>query len=206
MSLLASLEKELSSKLDKAADKLSTRDPVEWMEHEFYIPETRTDPILRGRIGLQDYQADAIREAFATDEKGNFKYSIIIWSDIKKSAKSTIAAAVTLFRAEFAEWGEFYVVANDLKQADSRVAHYIRRGIQLNERMRDTYRVLGYRTVAPNGSFIEAIPIDPSGEAGGNADLVVFSELWGANENQKQTMWVEMTIPPGKHGKAFRWV
>jgi phage terminase large subunit-like protein len=176
------------------------------MEREFYIPETRNDPVLRGRIGLEQYQKDALREAFSTDAKGNFKYSIIVWSDIKKSGKSTIAAAVNLFRAEYTEWGEFYVVANDLKQADSRVAHYIRRAIQLSPRMRDSYRTMGYRTIAPNGSFIEAIPIDPSGEAGSNADQISFSELWGANENQKQTMWAEMTIPPQKHGKAFRWI
>mgnify|MGYP006935472212 CR=1 FL=1 len=192
--------------MTQAAEKLETKDPVEWMEREFYIPETRNDPVLRGRIGLQPYQKDALREAFSTDSNGNFKYSIIVWSDIKKSGKSTIGAAVNLFRAEYTEWGEFYVVANDLKQADSRVAHYIRRAIQLNPRMRDSYRTQGYRTIAPNGSYIEAIPIDPSGEAGSNADQITFSELWGANENQKQTMWAEMTLPPGKHGKSFRWI
>jgi phage terminase large subunit-like protein len=157
-------------------------------------------------MNLEPYQRDALIEALTPDENGRYKYSIIVWSDIKKSAKSTIAAAVTLYRASFTEFGEFYVVANDLKQADSRVNHYLRRAIMLNPKMRERYKQQGYKITTPSGAFVEAIPIDPSGEAGTNADMVVFSELWGANEDAKQKMWSEMTIPPAKHGHAFRWI
>lgn len=187
-------------------EKFSTPDPVKWIEKNFYIPETRDDPDLRGKFVLQPYQRDALREAFATDKRGLFKYSIIVWSDIKKSAKSTIAAAVNLFRAHFTEFGEFFVIANDLKQADSRVAYYLRRAIQLNPSLIAKYKTVGYKTTSPSGSFIEAIPIDPSGEAGSNADQITFSEMWGANESAKQTMWAEMTLSPTKHGKSFRWI
>lgn len=200
------MTRNLQRELGEAQKKLSTRDPIEWIEEEFYIPETRHDPVLHGRIQLVDYQRDVLKEALSRDEKGNYKYSIIIWSDIKKSGKSSIAAAVNLSRAEATEWGEFYVVANDLKQADSRVNHYIRRAIQLNPRLKGTYSRNGYRITAPCGAYIEAIPIDPSGEAGSNADMITFSELWGANESAKQNMWAEMTIPPNKRGQAFRWI
>ena len=182
------------------------RDLVTWIKRNFFIPETKNDTHLKGRIGLQPYQEDVLREALGTDENGNFKYSIIVWSDIKKSAKSTICAAVNLARAWHAEYGEFYVVANDLKQADSRVSMYLRRAVQLNPNMNKKVRTPGYKIHLPSGSFIEAIPIDPSGEAGSNADQISFSELWGANEDAKQNMWAEMTIPPGKYGKAFRWI
>lgn len=101
---------------------------------------------------------------------------------------------------------EQYVVANDLKQADSRVAHYIRRAIQLNPKLNSRYKINGYRITSPNGSFIEAIPIDPSGEAGGNADQITWSELWGSNERAKEDMWTEQTIPPNKYGRAFRLI
>lgn len=205
-----SLRKDLLSKvqegLKEGAEKLIIPEAVDWIEKEFYIPETRNDRKLRGRIQLMPYQEDVLREVFRKDENGKFRYSIIVWSDIKKSAKSTVAAAVNLYRSFFSEFGEFYVVANDLKQADSRVAHYIRRAVELNPKLRDRFRVAGYRTTAPSGSYIEAIPIDPSGEAGTNADMVTFSELWGAHEDAKAKMWAEMTIPPMKHGYSFRWI
>lgn len=179
---------------------------MNWIEHEFLIPETRNNPHLRGRMVLEPYQRDVLNEVLTLDEKGKYKYSIVVWSDIKKSAKSTIAAAVNLFRATFTEFGEFYIIANDLKQADSRVNHYLRRAIQLNPKLRAKYKMQGYRIACPSGAFIEAIPIDPSGEAGTNADMITFSELWGANEDAKQKMWAEMTLPPMKHGHSFRWI
>ena len=123
---------------------------------------------------LQPYQRDALNEALTPDENGRYKYSIIVWSDIKKSAKSTIAAAVNLYRSTFTEYGEFYVIANDLKQADSRVAHYIRRAVELSPKLREKYKIQGYRITTPSGSYIEAVPIDPSGEAGTNADMITF--------------------------------
>ncbi len=192
--------------LTEAAERSSIPSPVAWIEKNFLIPETRRDPDLRGRMLLQPYQRDALNEALTPDENGDYKYSLIVWSDIKKSAKSSIAAAVNLYRAEFTEWGEFYIIANDLKQADSRVSHYIRRAIQLNPKMQKRYKQQGYKITTPSGSFIEAIPIDPSGEAGSNADQMTWSELWGANEGAKQNMWAEMTNSPTKHGKSFRWV
>jgi phage terminase large subunit-like protein len=179
---------------------------VSWIEKNFFIPETRQDPELRGRLRLQPYQRDALTEALSRDENGMYKYSLIVWSDIKKSIKSCIAAAVNLYRAEFTDWGEFYVVANDLKQANSRVSHYIRRAIVLNPVLAKKYKKLGYTITSPSGSVIEAIPIDPSGEAGSNADQITFSELWGANEEAKKNMWAEMTLSPTKHGKSFRWI
>lgn len=192
--------------LEDAAERLSTPDVVDWIEKEFYIPETRNDPKVRGHFLLQDYQRDTLREALSKDDDGNFKYSIIVWSDIKKSTKSTIAAAVNLYGTEFSEFGERYVIANDLKQADSRVSQYIRRAITLHPKFKNSYSVRGYRSTAPNGSFIEAIPIDPSGEAGSNADMITWSELWGANQTAQENMWAELTLSPTKHGKSFRWV
>lgn len=147
-----------------------------------------------------------MREALSKDEDGNFKYSIIVWSDIKKSAKSTIAAAVCGWMIENTDWGEIYIIANDLKQADTRVAHYLRRGIALSPDFGDGYRTPGNKIIASHKSFAEAIPIDPSGEAGSNADAIFFSELWGAHETAKQNMWAELTLSPTKFGQSFRWV
>lgn len=179
-------------------------DPVRWIEKHFFIPE------LRGPLVLAPYQKKALREGVALEPDGLFRYSIILWSDIKKSIKSTIAAAVILWRAFQVDaesgWGSFYIIANDLKQADSRVAYYLRRAIQLNPDLRAVCQVRNYKVTLPNKTFIEAIPIDPTGEAGSNADGMVFSELWGAHGKAISQMWVEMTLSPTKFGKSFRWI
>lgn len=172
----------------------------EWIEQNFWIPENK------GPMNLAPYQRAALREALRRDSAGKFVYSTVIWSDIKKSGKSTLAAGVALWRAWGAPWGSVYLVANDLKQADSRVGYYMRRGIELNPVMRNIVKQRNYRLVLPNSAFIESIPIDPSGEAGSNADGVVFSELWGAHQQAQQRMWTEATLPPNKFGYSQRWV
>jgi phage terminase large subunit-like protein len=186
--------------------ELINPDPIAWIEQHFYIPETR------GPLTLDRYQKQALRTALAMDDEGLFVYSAILWSDIKKSAKSTIAAGVALWRAiqidALEGWGSVYIIANDLKQADSRVAYYMRRAILLNPQLRALCKVRtgSYKVTLPNQTFIEAIPIDPTGEAGSNADMVVFSELWGAHSKAQSQMWTEATLPPNKFGKSFRWI
>jgi hypothetical protein len=81
-----------------------SRDPVEWIHRNFFIPEkinavaqVGDDPGQHPRaINLHPYQIAALREAYKIDAEGKFIYSVVVWSDIKKSAKSSIAAAVAL--------------------------------------------------------------------------------------------------------------
>jgi hypothetical protein len=189
----------------KTVDVFVDPDPIRWIENHFHIPE------LKGPLQLDDYQKKALREALSSKE-GVFDYSIILWSDIKKSIKSTLAAAVILWRAfqvdDESGWGSFYIIANDLKQADSRVFYYLRRAIELNPAMKAvcSVRTGSYKVTLPKQTFIEAIPIDPTGEAGSNADGLVFSELWGAHGKAMSQMWAEMTLSPTKFGKSFRWI
>lgn len=187
----------METRANKSSDP---QDAVTWIEKNFWIPETRSP------IHLIDYQKRCLNHVLTKNENGNFPYSVVIWSDIKKSAKSTIAAAVAQWLAMTVDYAEIYIIANDLKQADSRVAHYFRRSLDLNIEMRGRYRQRGYKTIFDNGSFVEAIPIDPSGEAGSNADAIFWSELWGAHEEAQERMWTEMTLSPTKFGKSFRWV
>lgn len=179
---------------------------ITWIEQHFYAPETR------GPITLAEYQKAALREALAEDEAGLLRYSTILWGDIKKSIKSTLTAAVIMFWADTFDWSSIKIVANDLKQADSREAYYIRRCIGLNAAYfvhergvkinLATYKI----TFPATNSVIEAIPIDPSGEAGGNDDIVVYTELWAAKGTKYRTMWTESTLSPTKFGRSFRWV
>jgi len=179
------------------------RDPVAWIERYFYIPETEDHHIV-----LPEYQRAALRAALARDENDDFLYSLMLWSDVKKSGKSAVAAAVALWMAWNSPWGSIKIVANDLKQADSRVSYYLRRAVTLHPIMRDMVKIKpsGYLVEFPNHCRIEAIPVDPKGEAGGNDDAVFYSELWAANNEASQRLWTETTLAPLKYGRSFRWV
>lgn len=174
-----------------------------WAQAHFWIPETR------GPIALYPYQRAVLREARRRDSNGNLVYSIVVWSDIKKSAKSTIAAIVGLHTAITTPWARVYAVANDLDQASSRVGEYMTRAITNDAELSKHCRAVPSRNVIEitdtNGK-VEFIPIDPTGEAGSNSDLIIFSELWGAHEKAHKLMWAEMTLSPTKFGQSQRWV
>lgn len=174
-------------------------DPVEWIQREFYIPETK------GALQLEPYQAAVLRIALTRDENGNFPYSLVLWSDLKKSAKSTIAGAVVLWLAWHNEWETCRVVGNDLKQANSRTFYYITRAVELNPRLKPLVKVKNYHIELPNHTTIEAIAVDPKGEAGGGDLIVCFTELWAAKNEAAKQLWTETTLSPLKYGKSLRW-
>jgi len=174
---------------------------VDWIQRNFYIPE------LNGPIILYPHQIAALTEALAVDSAGLFKYDLVLWSDIKKSAKSTIAGAVVLWRCVNTERGKFRIVANDLKQAASRVFEAITTCLQLNRRLGSQFTQTKYTlTHIPTGSVIEAVPVDPKGEAGGGDDMVEFTELHSADNDAARRMWTETTLSPLKFGKSQRWI
>lgn len=176
-------------------------DAVNWIVENFRIPETPDK-----RLILHPYQRACLNEALRKVD-GKFVYSTVLWSDIKKSIKSTIAAAVVLWRAYHTEWAQILVIANDIRQADSRVGYYIRRAIELNPTLNHIAKIKNYEIrFLHNHAVIESIPIDPTGEAGSNADMVVFSELWGAHHKAQLRMWTESTLPPAKFGYSQRWI
>lgn len=186
------------------ARKLSTpvtTDICTWAEDNFFIPETPDH-----KLKIAPYQKTAIAQAMEVDANGDFVYNTVVWSDVKKSIKSVLSACRGLYAALTNEWATVYVIANDLKQADSRVAYYMRRAVELNPDLKRRCKINRYTIEFDNHSRIEAIPIDPSGEAGSNADLLIFSELWGWKHDAAKRMWTEMTLSPTKFGKSQRWV
>lgn len=175
-------------------------DPVRWIQTHFYIPETKKP------MELHESQIIPLREALSVDENGLMKYSTVVWGSIKKSAKSSIAAAVVLWMMWQDEWRSGKIVASDLKQAQSRVFSYAKRAIRLHPEWRNLCRVTQTRIYFPNNSMVEAIPMDPEGEAGGNDDIVSYTEIWSWKSDKAQRMWTESTLSPTKFGKSVRWL
>lgn len=200
LKLRATAELELRRRREAAAIQFIDNDPVRWIKKNFYIPETN------GPIPIYPFHEKGLREALAIDDDGNFRYSTVVWSAIKKSAKSTIAAAVALWFAWQRPFSTIKIIANDLHQANSRVFWYIERCLVLNKEMGQQVRIKNYKITFPNHSIIEAIPIDPTGEAGGNDDFIVYSEIWGWRYAAAMKVWTELTLSPLKYGKSIRWV
>lgn len=171
-----------------------------FLETHVYDPET-------GRLlELHDEQRVVV-EAFNTrDDNGNFIYSDWVYSAIKKSGKTTIAAGLVLWQAWRVANGQAYVIANDLKQADSRMFRVIEYAVKKHPDMKHFARVVRYKIILDNGTFIEALPVDPQGEAGMNPTVIAYTEAWGAKGNKAEMMWTEAVLSPTRAGQAFRLV
>jgi len=188
--------------------------PTEWIEKHFYVPNV-IDPVTGEKLGegpivLADYQGRVLREALSRLPNGDFRYSTILWSDLKKGAKTTLAAAVALwFAATQTNMGHIYCLANDGKGSQDREYTTICNAIAISKKhnpiFQDVHPIQTKMTL-PNGTVIEAIPCDPEGEAGSEPDLTVWGEVWGFRQTHKMRLWTEMTIPPTKFGRAMRWV
>jgi len=187
---------------------------VDWITSHFYIPEvvfTVGDIELKGPIWLADYQIQALNEA-TSKQDDLYKYSLIVWSDIKKSIKSTIAAAVALRMAFLKDWGSIKMVGNKKEQAKSRSYYYLTRALKLNPTTKKMLndgdiKISNYNiTFFFNNTTIQALPLNPEGEAGGNDDLIIWTEAWAARSKAAVTMNTEMVIPPAKFGKGFKWL
>lgn len=179
-------------------------DAIHWIQSNFYLYDT-------GQLmQLYDCQRLPLELALSRDAVGNYRFNTVLWSWPKKSAKSSVIAAVADYVASHRRNASVKLVANDLKQADSRIGYYLRESILLSQKAgkRPGIKVTpsGYTVTYPNRAKIECVPIDPSGEAGGNDDLIVYSELWGWKSKAHQLMWSEMTLSPTKWGNSQRWI
>jgi len=192
----------------RAIDQYLQQDPPYWIENNFFVSDPR-DPVTGeqfspGPLRLATHQKQILRAAL-TKIDGLFPYSTILYSTIKKSGKTRIAAAVGMwFAATQGDYNEVYCLANDGKQSSDRLLAAIKQCLALNPTL--GWSVTKTRIDLPNGTFIESIPCDPTGQAGSNPGLTLWSEMWGYHQEYKARLWSEMTIPPTRFGKALRWV
>lgn len=183
-------------------------DPPTWISENFYIQDPRdptTGEILPpGPIQLAPIQERILRAALLKIG-GEFRYSTVLFSTIKKSGKTRLSAAVgAWFAATQGSYNEIYCMANDGKQSSDRILSAVRQSVELNSQL--DWNVTKTKITLPNHTFIEAIPCDPTGQAGANPGLTLWSEMWGYRHEHKERLWSEMTIPPTRWGRALRWV
>lgn len=176
---------------------------IEWAEENFYIAETGL-PIV-----FEPHQRAILKAALTRGADGHFPYRLIIFSSIKKSGKTAIAAVtVRWFAEEQTRFGEIYCLGNDARQARERSYEKAADSIRLTPGFRhrgsdgvlkDRWLVQANRMLSmTTGSRIEALSVDARGEAGSNPDLTVWTELWGFENPDAVKFFHEMTPPPTK--------
>lgn len=195
-----------SSKIIRAAEYL---DPGFWGSRHFYI-EDRFDLATGARLGpgpivLAPLQRRIIKAALERDGSGQFRWTTIIYSAPKKSGKTRLAAMVAAWLAYWSgKYAEVYCLANDGKQSADRVLGAIKKAVTLSPTLDWQTTLTSVRL--PSGAFIDAIPVDPTGEAGSQPTGTFWSEMWGFRLSAKERLWTELTIPPTRFGYAVRWV
>lgn len=179
-----------------------------WAARNFYIPETDRP------IALLPHQVSILNYVF--DPNNPYQYGgTIIYSTIKKSGKTAVAAMVGRWIAE--TWGrsnEVYAVANDQEQARGRIYQKIIDSIQMqakNEAFEAKTLNIGWKIIerqaeyTNNGSIVRALSSDYRGEAGSNPTATLWTELWGYTSEASRRLWEELTPVPTRR-RSVRYV
>jgi phage terminase large subunit-like protein len=177
-------------------------DVAEWAEERFYIVEGKRP------IQLQPVQKEVLRLFFELRDDGRFKWRTGLYSTIKKSGKTTVAALVQRWAAEcWGDYGEIYHMGNKLDQAKDRAYKITRRSIELAPpKERNEWDIQALKmTHDPTKSFIQAYPVNAAGSAGGNQRLTTWTEFHGYVYEEHEKMFTEMQPVPTQP-LSFRFV
>jgi len=180
------------------------REYTDWMDQEkFWIRDSwsmeEQDFVGEGPLVLFPRHRRILSHVLKFNEKGRFPYETVMFSDVKKTAKTALSASVGCWYAEEARPGtEIYIIANSLEQGEGRVMrdaqfHFEKRIAKNGPR----YCKIGqYRIELHNGTFIQVSSQSFKSAAGSRHALTLWDELWGTTSEADRRMWDEMVPIP----------
>lgn len=152
---------------------------------------------------LLAFQREILNLAFAFDENGRLPYDTVLYSTIKKSGKTTLNAALTLWWAFTQEApNSCLCVANDLEQSIARVFRTMEGLIDHNPELKQEAEVQQKTIYLANGTEIKAIAGDYEGEAGANQGWVSWDEPWALTSERSRRFWEELTSVPTRRNSV----
>lgn len=179
---------------------------LEWIDtKQYWVRDTWSDEKKRmigeGPLHLFPIQRRILGHALTFTEEGLLPYETVLYSCVKKSGKTAIAAAVGAWYAEEGPAGsEIYVIANDLEQAASRVfrdlAFHFKKRNEHHKGKGNFCKITEYRIDFPNGTFIQVLSQSYRSVAGSRHALTLWDELWGVVSEANRRTWDEMTPIP----------
>jgi len=154
---------------------------------------------------LMPEQREIQRLAFTFDENGRLPWDTVIYSCVKKSGKTTLNGALTLWWAFTQEApNEILIVANDLEQSLARVFRTMEGIIEHNPELKQEAEVQTKTIYLANGTTITAISGDYAGASGSNHGWVSFDELWAYTSESSRRLFEELTpVPTRKNSVRF---
>ncbi len=195
--------------------QLRGMDIVSWGEKFFYIPSDSGRPrtirfLPHQKIIMRLFFDPACAEYFGCEPN----FQTLVYSTVKKSGKTAIAALVARWITE--TWGshaEVYALANDLEQARGRIYAAALASIELDpDYARADKGILGrWRIIEreavhlPTHGVLKAVSADYKGEAGSNPVATLWSELWGYTSEASLRLWDELTPVPTRP-RSIRYV
>ncbi len=174
------------------ADALAkyAHDPVGFIDH--FITRNEKGKPWR----LNRHQRRVLVKALRWDDDRRLCLRVFLWSEMKKSGKTFLAACLVIWWAYVTGDTEIIVAANDLEQSVSRVFRTVTKLLEYNSDLADSATVRAQEILLTNGTTITAIASDYKGAAGARHSLVVFDELWGYTLEAAQRLYEELTPPP----------
>ena len=169
---------------------------VEWAEKEFVIRDVPGKPA--SPIILEPHQKAILRHVFTPNNRGRYPYSTVVYSCVKKSGKTTLAALVMGWAAD--TWPgpvEIFSCANDEEQAISRAFENLQELARSNPRIAARAAAIKKTIQWNNGTKVQVLSGDYAGAAGSQKQaLVVFDELWSFRSEQSRRLYDELTPIP----------
>lgn len=187
---------------------------VQCIETEYWIKKPTGE---KGPLQLESHQKQILNRWFTpkTEEPyPKFDWRTFIYSCPKKSGKTETAAAVAYAFLRL-YGGECYSIANDAKQAESRMFERVINMLRLMkeedeplfctvvqedfwDRVQKGGRVVfnDNDQVNPGPHSLQFVASDYAGEAGALNALVVFDEIWGITQERGERLWTEMQPQP----------
>lgn len=169
-----------------------------WIDDKGFFIAEAYDPIKDEMIGagkliLLEHQREILDHCLTPLEDGSLPYTTVVYSCVKKSGKTTIAAAVGAWAGdEFQDNSEIYCLANDEEQARSRVFKDISYHVKRARIANPLKTVIQY----PNDTTIQSLATEYKSAAGARHAVTIWDELWAYTSNNSRMMWAEMTPIP----------
>jgi phage terminase large subunit-like protein len=187
---------------------------LQWLEEDgYYVRDTWNEVTNQmdggaGNLRLFPFQRKILGKALTFTPEGKLPYETVLFSTIKKSGKTAIAASIGAWYAEQSKPGtEIFVIANTQESGAGLAFRDLRFHFENKQQLlgKKYCKISEYRIDFANGTFIQVLAQSYKGNAGSRHALTLWDELWGSTSEADRRAWDEM-IPIPTVSNSLRFI